>query len=437
MSQPSTSNIVTVVLVLVASLSIFLVAWTWQNTIFTPVEEFESQKSKVTGIKGVSRNTDDTDAEKDCEDAFMTALGRAPYDNERAFYTEELRYSRLSKEDVISLLRISTALSPPTQHEKYPDRKAYGEIVDVFASTLHRLPDDRELDLYYAAFTSGSMTRKTLSSALKGSSEFNVRDPTFMKSTREIDAKRVDASIVNAELDTSRVDSELDANRERKERRVERVERVERKEKVSKNPSRESERDVKSSKDSKEKFEDGDGDGRGNEGDHESKLTDAIVDAFVRITGDRPDDETLSFAKTKFGKFQEPDLCRIAKFVKGIQMASEELKFEHSDNTLLPLYANDEDDLYRGLEVSNGISRDSISSRGISRSTKFDEDDLVLSRKFNWSMPRKRPPVCVPNFPCPVLPQLSQTSLIGTLLTEARDTKVGSILPSFKYSEDE
>jgi hypothetical protein len=62
------------------------------------------------------------------------------------------------------------------------------------------------------------------------------------------------------------------------------------------------------------------------------------------------------------------------------------------------------------------------------------DDDMVLYPEFKWQMPERRPPPCVGS--CgEVQPMSEQTALIGTLLTDAENTKVGSMLPKFVYKE--
>lgn len=56
------------------------------------------------------------------------------------------------------------------------------------------------------------------------------------------------------------------------------------------------------------------------------------------------------------------------------------------------------------------------------------DDDMVLFPEFKWEVPIRHPPVCVGGN-SEVHPLADQTSLIGTLLTDAKDTKVGNILP--------
>lgn len=56
------------------------------------------------------------------------------------------------------------------------------------------------------------------------------------------------------------------------------------------------------------------------------------------------------------------------------------------------------------------------------------DEDLVLRDDQAWSVPQRRPPVCQGAFDN-YQPSLDQTSLIGTLLKDANNTKVGSVLP--------
>jgi hypothetical protein len=62
------------------------------------------------------------------------------------------------------------------------------------------------------------------------------------------------------------------------------------------------------------------------------------------------------------------------------------------------------------------------------------KDNLVLYPQFKWSVPQKRPPVCWTKRN-EYRPLADQTALIGTLLKDARDTEVGSILPKFSFRE--
>jgi len=62
------------------------------------------------------------------------------------------------------------------------------------------------------------------------------------------------------------------------------------------------------------------------------------------------------------------------------------------------------------------------------------DDDMVLYPGYKWDVPQKRPPVCVGG-DIKVEPMTEQTALIGTLLCDAENTKVGSMMPGFEYKE--
>jgi hypothetical protein len=62
---------------------------------------------------------------------------------------------------------------------------------------------------------------------------------------------------------------------------------------------------------------------------------------------------------------------------------------------------------------------------------RFTEKDMVLDPSQVWSVPQPRPPVCAPTANCQVNALNDQTALIGTLLAQAKSTRVGSILPVF------
>lgn len=66
------------------------------------------------------------------------------------------------------------------------------------------------------------------------------------------------------------------------------------------------------------------------------------------------------------------------------------------------------------------------------RNKKFinADENMVLYPEFKWSVPQKHPPVCTGSTNS-VNPMVDQTALIGTLLPDAKDTQVGSILPVF------
>ena len=65
------------------------------------------------------------------------------------------------------------------------------------------------------------------------------------------------------------------------------------------------------------------------------------------------------------------------------------------------------------------------------------DDNMVLNPEFKWSVPQKLPPPCIvgKKDKAIVYPSTDQSALIGTLLQDAKETKVGSIMPKFAYTE--
>jgi hypothetical protein len=59
--------------------------------------------------------------------------------------------------------------------------------------------------------------------------------------------------------------------------------------------------------------------------------------------------------------------------------------------------------------------------------------DMILIPGMEWSVPQRRPPLCTVQH-CDPCPLTDQTALIGTLLDDADDTQVGSIMPRFEFS---
>ena len=62
------------------------------------------------------------------------------------------------------------------------------------------------------------------------------------------------------------------------------------------------------------------------------------------------------------------------------------------------------------------------------------DENMVLLPDQTWNIPNKRPPICTSQ-KCDTTPLYSQSALIGTLLDDATDTKIGSIMPKFRFTE--
>lgn len=102
----------------------------------------------------------------------------------------------------------------------------------------------------------------------------------------------------------------------------------------------------------------------------------------------------------------------------------------------------EERDLQNALATKKEARNMQELEAGCAKSTKREKlahefDDMVLRHDQMWKMPERRPPVCKMNSKkkCPVNAIEVQSSLIGTLLDDSKNTKVGSILPKFSYKE--
>lgn len=65
---------------------------------------------------------------------------------------------------------------------------------------------------------------------------------------------------------------------------------------------------------------------------------------------------------------------------------------------------------------------------------QYHDDDMVLIPGQEWSVPQKHTPSCYGRDSA-YNPMIEQTALIGTLLNDAKDTQIGSIMPKFTYKE--
>ena len=101
---------------------------------------------------------------------------------------------------------------------------------------------------------------------------------------------------------------------------------------------------------------------------------------------------------------------------------------------------NGVDDQYRNepslADTVNDRNRDELKNICQRNKTfsKYHHENMVLLPGQEWSVPQKHPPVCYGskgNYS----PLIDQTALIGTLLGEAKDTEIGSIMPKFSYKE--
>jgi hypothetical protein len=71
------------------------------------------------------------------------------------------------------------------------------------------------------------------------------------------------------------------------------------------------------------------------------------------------------------------------------------------------------------------------------KQTKYSnsDDSGKLFPEFKWMVPQERAPICY-GADYSANPLIDQSSLIGTLIPDAKKTDVGSIMPKFTYNEN-
>ncbi|KAG2485351.1 hypothetical protein HYH03_015932 [Edaphochlamys debaryana] len=387
------SGVVVVVLVLVASIAIFAVVWVWQSTLFGQHGSLNLGGSKTSqrerfesGAPGVQPAVS-AESRSSVSKAFERVLGRAPTPAELDFYAGEVSSARLSVEDVAGLLKISTNLKPQPVHELYPDKEAYNTVVDAFASTLFRLPSEAELDTHYKLLTRGALNKSTLHTVIQGTAEFkNANQAPLSKAS------------------------------------------------------------TKDGKDGSKNVGGTDGVREGFRQLSRSYIGDLVVDTYYRTFQAMPAASLVNEITDKFDGIEDDDETALVAYVAGLRPAPDQASTTPPPTTL---NADDVDDVDVNMvtkeddDTDDEVTDDALYTRlqaaqGRSAPPTFTNRDLVLQKRFNWQVPQRRPPVCTPHGRgCTVFPQFSQTALIGTLLDDAKDTRVGSILPVFEYRERE
>jgi hypothetical protein len=192
-------NFTIVALVLVSAVAILVVAYTWKNNVFVEEKYVDVKKPEFNRATAAL-----------VIDAFKGALGRKPTKSEADFYREEIDAGRMTKEDVIGLLKITTTLM--VGRESFDDDVATGDIdtkhvplatantlatsayatsayatlpndkgsrndkvhtgiVSTYLQTISRLPTDEELDTYYTAINEGRMDISDLKERLHNVNE--------------------------------------------------------------------------------------------------------------------------------------------------------------------------------------------------------------------------------------------------------------------------
>lgn len=128
-------------------------------------------------------------------------------------------------------------------------------------------------------------------------------------------------------------------------------------------------------------------------------------------------------ANTALSKASEPNQTTTDKIIDNIKQGGKCAFDKNSIDNVLKL--NDKQ-LYADYILQR---------QGDTRSQYVNaNNNMVLFPESKWEVPLRRPPVCYGR-ESQYSPLADQTALIGTLLEDAKDTKVGSVMPEFMFIE--
>jgi len=148
-------------------------------------------------------------------------------------------------------------------------------------------------------------------------------------------------------------------------------------------------------------------------------ITDSVI-----IFGDRPNSELLSTLAAKSAQGNGSGSVNSDKLVDTIKKEGSCSYFKDAKEN--ELQASGQKQLADYIESRNRSHLQNVCERN--KTYMNASDDMVLFPEFKWEVPQRQPPVCVGRTGT-VNALMDQTSLIGTLLTDAQETTVGSILP--------
>jgi hypothetical protein len=321
---------------------------------------------------------------------------------------------------------------------KYADTKTYHAIVDVFGNVLRRNPTPNEMDHFYDMIkTKKSFTPDTLRVLLTQTNEYHI-----LKKNQ-----------------TNAVDTELPGNAS--DRQVRLATREGYQKVFGSLPSPQAEEYLRSKL-------------------VEFQLDTVRYDAFLRALkafDDMPDGNYKTLASV----LKQPDLWARTSSTSSSATSGRKVAVVEGlggGKDALRDYGWDTDDMYSNLFASQATMNDAAIRAIMSKQTLLDkdacalqadkrdgtmlagllkkrnddkqkgecerfgkyvnaDDAMVLDPAHKWSVPQKIPPPCIvgKKDKAIVYPSTEQSALIGTLLKDAMDTKVGSIMPKFEYKE--
>ena len=134
------------------------------------------------------------------------------------------------------------------------------------------------------------------------------------------------------------------------------------------------------------------------------------------LPNDEMDDKTFKIARPNMGQ----STLKVEEKTEKTTYSCQDLEDEH----VLAKIINERNldqlkyDCLRGSEKQAGV-----------------DDNMVILPDQKWSVPQERPEVCRMSGEFSYKPSTEQTALIGTLLEDAKDTQVGTLMPEFEFKE--
>lgn len=365
---------------------------------------------------------------------FVGLLNRDPTNKELKQYTQQLEEGKITVPELATHLEEQRAdKKDKTSHRELPKSSAkntrdnhqtYVDIINVYQAVLQRNPSEKELQHFYEKIRSASMDLKRLRFTLEGSDEYRI---LTMNQTNEVHSglargmteRQMHYWIVTVFAGI-----------------------------YGRNPT------------------------EGEEAFLRYKMIAGNMDEYslrkyvvrlksldsVNLAGATEGDETESgntddaeSLQRALGTIRHP-VNQLMDTVKSLaQPSSVPPPQQHRYNARSPACEFDKDELehrlantspqdyskylqHRNVDLLAGAARQGRYASNLEDSLFLgDGQDMVLLPGQRWDIPQKRPPVCYSS--CRVQPLVEQTALIGTLLADAKQTSVGSIMPRFEYRE--
>lgn len=175
---------------------------------------------------------------------------------------------------------------------------------------------------------------------------------------------------------------------------------------------------------------DGAKDGSTNTGSTTGSTTDSTKESGKEGAADdmdkRPNKELLKKIESLY-QSDDSEYLDSSKVIKTLLQGNEECNNVDKDALEKRLEAMDKQMLAKLIYDRNMDHMKNVCRRN--QKYMNADENMVLFPEFRWSVPQKFPPVCTPLEKNEYQPLIDQTSLIGTLISDADRTKVGSILP--------